>query len=166
MTKTQALEFLSNNQPMPDDNLLTKDVIDRYDQVRKWFLDNPDRDCIPLFLNSFGDGDGLGVYQLIGNVIRKFSSQEVVPHLISALSSKSPSVRYWSAQIAARFPEKELIEPLVKLLDDEDFGIRYMAVVALEQIGGESVQVALKNALDKEDDEDMVELLEEVLGEL
>jgi len=53
MNKFEAIEFLKHHQPLPDDNELTKEIIDNYDEVRKFFKSNPDEICIPLFLNSF-----------------------------------------------------------------------------------------------------------------
>ena len=65
MTKDDALNFLLRYQPMPSDKDLTQDIIDKYDDVRKFFIKNPDRKAIELFLRSFGEGDGRGVYQLV-----------------------------------------------------------------------------------------------------
>ncbi len=65
MTTDDALDFLRRHQPMPDDEVLTEDLIQQYDEVRQHFIDSPDQRCIPLFLGSFGDGDGFGVYQLV-----------------------------------------------------------------------------------------------------
>lgn len=61
MTKDDAFNFLLRHQPMPSDNDLTQELIDQYDNVRKFFIDHPDRKAIDLFLRSYGDGDGWGV---------------------------------------------------------------------------------------------------------
>jgi hypothetical protein len=65
MNKEKAIEFLKKHQPMPDDDSLSTELINEYDMVRKYFLMNPDEECIPLFLNSYGKIDGYGVYKLI-----------------------------------------------------------------------------------------------------
>jgi hypothetical protein len=132
-------DFLRQHQPLPDDANLSKEVIRQYDEVIQYFLAHPAPECVPLFLNSFGKGDGFGVYVMVEEVIRQFPTEQVVPHLIEALANPLPGVRYWSAQLAANFSNSELIEPLTRLLQNQDEDIPFAAVTALEQIGGESV---------------------------
>ncbi len=69
MNKVEALSFLKAHQPLPDDDLLKEEEIQKYNEVREYFINNPDEDCIPLFLNLFGGKDGLGVYELVEDVI-------------------------------------------------------------------------------------------------
>ena len=128
MTSNEALRFLRSHQPMPADRDLTPEVIQHYESVRRFFLENDDARCVPLFLNSFGDGSGLGVYQLVEDVIKAYSASDVVPHLAVALASNCPGVRYWCAQIAAIFPTPDLIPQLAALLDDESSDTRFAAV--------------------------------------
>ncbi len=45
----KAIDFLKDNQPMPNDNLLDEITIHKYDDVRKYFFNNPDKECLPLF---------------------------------------------------------------------------------------------------------------------
>jgi hypothetical protein len=58
MTKQQALTFLQQHQPMPGEEELTEALIDKYDEVRKFFIKHPAPECIPLFLGSFADDTG------------------------------------------------------------------------------------------------------------
>jgi hypothetical protein len=67
MNIDEAITFLKNHQPMPSDVDLDKETINGYDEARKVFLFNRAPECVPLFLNSFGEGDGFGVYdEMIG----------------------------------------------------------------------------------------------------
>lgn len=68
MTKDEALQFLLEHQPMPSEQLLTQELINKYDDVRKYFIENPAKEAIPLFMQSYGDGDARGVYQLVEDV--------------------------------------------------------------------------------------------------
>lgn len=163
MIKEEAFEFLRQNQPLPDDSGLSEEMVSRYNEIRLFFTENPDEDAVPLLLNSFGAGDGFGVYQLIEDVVGPHSSEVVVPYLVKALSSAVGSARYWCAQIAARFPSPDLIEPLGKLLRDDDYDVRYAAVTALEQIPGQKSSDILKRAFDVEQDEELKDLIREVL---
>ena len=103
MDTETALDFLSRHQPLPSDEDLSEDLIRDYDEVRRHFLENPDKRCIPLLLGSFGKGDGLGVYPLVEDVLAVYAADEVVPHLKVKLESSDPSIRYWCGQIAALF---------------------------------------------------------------
>jgi HEAT repeat protein len=165
MDTQAALAFLEAHQPMPDDADLDEALIGKYDDVRRHFLENPDERCIPLFLNSFGSGDGFGVYQLIEDVLAQFPPEKVVPHLAAALQSSRQSVRYWSAQIAEFFPEEELVSPLGRLLKDEEFDVRYAAVTALGQISSVASNMLLSEHRQQEADAEISDLIEEILSE-
>ena len=114
--KQYFLNFLLKYQPLPPDSEITEDELLIYDKSRFFFENNPCASCIPLFLNSFGEGSGFGVYQLIDSVIRKFSMDEVVGHLIKALTNKQGSIQYWCIQITVDFPHASLIPILESLL--------------------------------------------------
>ena len=164
MNREQALSFLRDHQPMPGDADVDRDLVEKYAEVRRYFLRSPDRACIPLFLSSFGEGSCFGVYQLVEDVIRQFPGEEVVPHLLVALSSAHRSVRYWTAQIAACFPAPELVPELEKLLDEDDFDLRYATVTALEQIDDRRVSSILQRTLERETNEEMRDLLRDALS--
>lgn len=163
MTQEEALYFLRRHQPMPKDESLSEELINQYDEVRKFFLHNKNKDCIPLFLNSFGYIEGLGVYQLVEDVILQFSSDEVVPHLKETLDSKEYSIRYWSVQISANYPSTELLPLLNKILDEDDFDIKYNALTAIGQYGLELSKSLLTDYLQKESDEELREIAKSIL---
>ena len=163
MNSEIALNFLKNHQPLPSDENLTKSLLDDYDEVRKYFIEHPNKQAISLFLNSFGEGDGLGVYQLIEDVVRAHNIEDVIPHLNSSLVNGSNAIQYWCAQIAANFPDERLLEGLLIALDNESADTREAAIIALEGIGGESVNIALKERLSKEEDCVIRELIKDIL---
>lgn len=147
MTTEQGLAFLQAHQPMPDDRDLSEALIREYDAVRQFFMDHPDPRCIPLFLTSFGAGDGLGVYQLVEDVMRPFSRETVVPHLQRGLAHSQRSIRYWNAEIAAHFPSLDLLELLGTLLTEDDEDLQAAAAIALGQIQDARAETLLRNAL-------------------
>lgn len=135
MTREEALEFLRSHQPMPPEAEISDALVSRYNEVRQHFVDNPDPVCIPLFLGSFGEGSGLGVYQLCDEVFARYTRNDVVPHIAEALRSPHPSVRSWSAEWAVGFPAAELIAPLETMLNsDDDHHARLAVISALESI--------------------------------
>lgn len=168
MNLIEAVDFLKENQPLPDDRVLetNSEILQKYNEVRKYFLENPDPICIPLFINSFGNGSGFGIYQLIEDVLLKYSSEQVIPHLIKGLNSEKYGIRYWSSQIASSFPDKKLIEQLAILLTDKASDIRYAVIVALAEIDDKRVIDLIKNAQKQEEDNEVLELIEEVMNNL
>ena len=150
MNTDTALDFLRKYQPMPPDSELTNPLIQYYDEVRKHFVDNPDPRCLPLFLQSFGEGDGLGVYQLVEDVFRGIDAAVVTRELQEGLVSRNAPTRYWSAQIAAAFPSAELCDSLCRMLQSSVEDERAAAAIALGQIKNPKALGALNRALTSE----------------
>ncbi|MEO3989425.1 hypothetical protein [Pseudocitrobacter cyperus] len=136
MNKTEALNFLSLHQPMPDDLDITQELIDQYDDVRQYFTENPDNDAIPLLMHSFGSGDGLGVYQLVEDVFYKCDYERVIENVIEILTDPFTikSVRYWVTQQAVNFLDARLIDGLNLSLQSDADDICCMAEIALRII--------------------------------
>ena len=163
MNRDEAIKFLSEHQPLPPDRLLRRHLIERYDEVRRYFLAHPDPETIPLFINSFGAGGGFGVYQLIEDVLRCHPSAIVIPHLVDALKSRSGGVAYWSAEISAIFPDPRLVEPLISILNDGPEDARYPALTALEQIDDPRIVPALIEARERNADPGIEDLIADIL---
>ncbi len=171
MTKQEALDFLQKYQPMPKDEDLSEELINRYEEVRLYFESNPDEQCIPLFLNSFGDKDGFGVYQMVESVMLQYSSEQVLPHILKALNSPCEGVRYWSIQIASNYPSEVLFKPLIELLAEEDEDIKSAVIIALAQLALNDICVdeiirILKEEIDKMEDEDSRDFVREILEDI
>jgi hypothetical protein len=163
MDKNQALSLLRLNQPLPSDDELDEELITGYNEARAYFVENPDPAVIPLFLNSFGDGDGLGIYPLVEDVFESFSTEQMTPHLLQAMQSEYPSVVYWSTQVADLFPHSSLIPQFQKLLSHDDAGIRAAAVQALRPIDDPRVDDILASALGAETDPTVIREIKEVM---
>ena len=168
ITKVEAISFLKKHQPMPNDEDLEKKEIEEYERVRKFFLKNPDEQCIPLFLNSFGGKSGFGVYQMVEDVILMYDAKKVIPYLLEGFNSLYDSVRYWNVQIAANFIDSSLFVPLVNLLQSKDVDIKFATITALAQLAlnnmkSDEIINIIKNEYEKTCDEDIREFCEEVL---
>jgi len=163
MTRDEAISFLRQHQPLPDvssDEKLHVGLRETY-----WFLkaNPPDREALPLLVNVFGDGSAGGIYQVFDDLLAKYDKEDVVRELAKALASKHRSVRYWNAQMSASFPDERLAQPLADLLGEDDFDMRYAAITALEQIGLPAARRALTEALQRETDDELRTLLQDVL---
>jgi hypothetical protein len=165
MTVEEALAFLSQHQPMPSDRDAPDGLFDRYNQVRRYFQEHPDVRCLSLFLGSFGNGNGRGNYQLVEDVFRRFGAADAIPRLNEALTFGTSAARYWAAQIACIYRSTDLVDGLAVCLRDRDPAVRYMAVVCLEQIGDAKSKEALRCLQNVESEKDIMELLEDVLGD-
>ena len=167
----EALSFLEEHQPMPKDEELKREEIEKYIEVRNFFLNNPDEECIPLFLNSFGGKDGLGVYQVVEDVIMKYDKETVMPHALKALNNESENVKYWCIQIISNFPDNRLFKPLVELLELEDEDIKAATITALAQLALNNLCVnevikVLEDETERITDEDIKGFAEEVLEDI
>lgn len=134
ITRQEAFSFLKEHQPMPSDGELKKEEIEKYEEIRKFFLDNVDEQCIPLFLNSFGGKDGFGIYQMVEDVILMYDKEVVLPYILNAFNSTSEYIVYWCIQIASNFSDARLFIPLVEFLNYEDEDIKLATITALAQL--------------------------------
>ena len=163
MDEAEALRFLERHQPLPSDEYLEQHIIDSFDEARSFFAEFPNPASVSLLLNSFGDGDGLGVYPLVENTVLLQAPEIVMEELVVALQSHHHSVRYWCAQIAANYPHELLVTPLVSLLTEQDYDIKYAALTALEQISSERSLAAVEQFSKFETDPSLVELAKDIL---
>ena len=166
MNADEALQFLKDHAPLPDDDDLSDELIAEYDDVRKFFVANPDPRAIGPFLQSFGDGSGYGVYQLVEDVITQFPPEEVVPHLREALRSPHKGVRYWTLEMVSSFPDDSLVGPTAENLTHPDADVRAAAASALSFLGNDDAVRALETALQTEADDDVRQSIEDALQDL
>lgn len=133
MNTEEALDFLSKNQPMPADEYLTQSTIDTYDEARRHFIQHPDKKAIPLFLRSYGDGDGWGVYQLVEDFFYQCNPDDVKKEIKTILEDRTipKSIRYWVTQVSASFVDNSLKHGLEISMQSENIDIREAAEIAL-----------------------------------
>ncbi len=169
MTHEQAEDFLRRNQPLPADDALTQEQISTFDGIRKFLIESPSPDLVPLMLNAFGNGSGFGVYQVCDTVFRQFTKDQMVPHLAAALASPDWGVRYWASQWAADFPDESLIPVLARVAQDDHADSHYHAIAALEEVwretGSKQALRAIRDQEGRETDPDVLELITDILSE-
>jgi HEAT repeat protein len=86
--------------------------------------------------------------------------------VLACLDDTRPGVRAEAAGAAGELELQEAKKPLLKMLRDEDDEVRSAAIWSLSQIGGERVADALEALLEKTEDHDEAELLEDALDNL
>lgn len=170
ITKAEAFAFLREHQPMPTDEEISEEEARKYEEVRKFFIENPDRECVPLFLNSFGGKDGLGIYQMVEDVIMMYSKEIVLPYLLQAFNSSYESIKYWCIQISSNFPDERLLLPLVNFLQSDDdmetAVIIALAQLALNHIKENEILEIFEKEIEKISDSDTKEFVVEVLRDI
>jgi HEAT repeat protein len=93
----------------------------------------------------------------------KIADEKAVQPLIQALKDNRDHVRYMAAKGLRELGDSEAIEPMVILLKDENKYVRMMAARALGTIGGKKVNIALKNALETEENEKVKEAITDAM---
>lgn len=171
ITREEALSFLMEHQPMLSDKEVTEEEIKKYEEVRIFFINNPDEQCIPLFLNSFGGKDGLGTYQMIEEVIVMYNKKIVLPYILHAFNSSYEGVKYWCIQIASNFPDESLLPPLINFLQSEDQDIKVAAITTMAQFASNHIKAdeilkILTEEIKKISDEETKEFAAEVLVDI
>jgi hypothetical protein len=163
MQLDEALAFLAQHQPMPPDKALSEDLMKRYEEVRRFFLQYPDTRCVGLFLGSFGDGGGHGVYQVVEDVIALHPKEIVIRALDTTLASPHKGVRYWSLQIALSYPDRTLARHFLRLLSSTDPDERQWAASNLEAVASVEDESLVRKALASESNDEVRQILAGVL---
>lgn len=164
MTDNEAIEFLKTVQPLPDDSELSEELIERFDEVRRHFVKSPNELAVPLLLNSFGKGDGFGVYQLVEDAIAGVSPPTVVVHLLNAMASSNSSVRYWATQISATYNDPQLVAPLINLLRDESDDTRAAALISIEKYVNKTMVDELRELRIQESSRDVQAMYDDIIS--
>jgi hypothetical protein len=163
MTTDEALQFLRSHQPLPPTREISEQILAQFDEVRKHFAAHPDNRSVPLLLNSFGEGDGHGVYQLVEDTVLAHPENIVVPALLDGLRSPHSSVREWCAEIAINYPRPELVVPLIGILRGGSVDERMAAVTALGINGTPEARMGLENALESAIEDEVKKAIRQAL---
>ncbi len=84
--------------------------------------------------------------------------------VLGELYSDSPAMRFEAVRASGELQLRDAVETLERIVGERDIELRYMAVQALGQIGGERARKALERYQDA-DDPDLVEAVDEALAE-
>lgn len=117
---------------MPRGEVKDNPVFEKFAEVRDHFLKHPDSRCIPLFLNSLGEGDGHGTYQRMEEVLLLYPKEAVIHHLIDTLRNGYEPGRIWVMQICSYFPDPVIRDLLFQATENQDEEIRVFAWLGLQ----------------------------------
>lgn len=163
MTEKEALDFLSLHQPLPDEKEKEmEDLIEKFNEVRLYFLEHKNPKCIPLFLNCFGTGGGFGSYHMIIQLLKEYDDTLVIDELAKSLFSPYVGVRFWSAEVAQRYHDDKLIDGLLNVFKLGDTDAKCSALTAL--LSHENIVKPLAHSvLNTETDATLREIAEDII---
>lgn len=140
----ELLNEIKRISPLPDDEQLSEELIDRYydifEQIEKY--NNPS--VIPILVNSLGIGEGYGVYQSVISYLEHFDTEDLLPHLFLATKNGQKGARKWGAYLLGICRDNRALPSLLSLLSDPEEDVRMFSIIALEMIGDSSVAPQLQ----------------------
>jgi len=86
--------------------------------------------------------------------------------VLERLDDQNPDLAKEAAKAAGELELNEAIPTLMELLHDEEAEVRFTAAWALSQIGGSEASAALEDLLERSEDEDEMDLIENALENL
>ena len=134
---------LRNLSPMPEDSEVTGEQLTKYDSLVNMLAQYEDRRCIKPLIESFGYGNGHGVYWSVVHLLERFTVQEIDPILLEGLHNHNPGTRMWSALMLGRSENRSAVPDLLRLLDDNKELVRAEAIIALGRFQVEDIRKRL-----------------------
>ena len=108
----ELIERLARLGPLPDDAAATQEQLDEFGGIIDGIVAAPpDSDCIRPLLNTFGYGDGFGLYFHGANALLKQDRDAVVAAALDALESVPEGPRRWAMETLRRMREKDRGDP-------------------------------------------------------
>jgi HEAT repeat protein len=123
--------------PMPDDDdidALTEEILIKYESIVKELGELQDPKAIVPLINSFGYGEGFGLYRSTLYYLEKFDLGLLYPQLIDAVRTGEKGPRMWTTFMLGRIRNPEAVDDLIALLQDDYELVRANAAMALGMI--------------------------------
>lgn len=136
----QLIKKLEAMSPLPDDNTVSQQTLETYEQIIDELFSVKDTRVIQPLINSFGYGDGYGLYSSVVTLLENFDYQAVKPYLIQAVQKGEPGSRMWAAQMLGRARDEDARPYLSELLNDPAELVQSFAASALKKLDTTFVQ--------------------------
>ena len=163
MSKQKHIDFLKAHQPLPTDRDADDALFHEFEAARKFFAEELDEEAVALLIGALGNGDGHGIYPMVGTTLLAYPGDVVIKALRDGLNSDHASVRYWSAQFSANYPNGGLLEELVAAYGRGDVDTRIAVVTAIECIGTKEAIGQLTVLLENEQAEPVAEMIRDAI---
>jgi HEAT repeat protein len=141
------LSELKNISPMPDDVELNEAILKKYEKLIRDIILLKDPRFITPLVNSFGYGEGFGLYWSVLHFLEEFTVEQVDPILIKCLRFGEKGPKMWAAYMLGRSRNTDAVNILINLLNDENELTRVNTAIALGMIGESKVRHFLEKSL-------------------
>lgn len=150
--RSEALEFLKKHPILPSEEDIADKEYELYSDIIKFFIKNPDKECIPLIVNSHRHNSSPFFEQGFTDLLLKQDETAVRTHIITALESEDPGLRESGIFFAGELPSDEFIKPLTEILRDDGSSDEMAdgAVKALKNIDEEYEGLGIDSIIDVE----------------
>jgi hypothetical protein len=101
---------------------------------------------VPL-INSFGYGDGFGLYWTTLHILEKYPLDRLRPALLEAVQNGERGSRMWSVYMLGIQRNPIDVPVFLRALKDPEYDVRYYALMALGAIGTRDAVPAMEELL-------------------
>lgn len=137
MDADEAWESLRTWPEFAEDEEISEELFERFENMADFFISNNDPACLPAFLGCLRrDDEDEGLAMFVEEVFQAHALDDVVPVLVQSLGHGDPSVRTWAASFAPSFPDQRLtpaFEALMRQVEPLEGAFKF-ALMALEEI--------------------------------
>ncbi len=119
----------------------------------------------PIIEWAFTSGD-LGWLETALFAMGRSANEDWTSQVLSMLDHAKPAIRTEAVSAAGELEIHEAVSKLIDLLRDDHDDVRFAAIWALSQIGGEGVREILEEMLDDVNDEEEADMIEMALDNL
>lgn len=138
-TVEEALDNLKSISPMPNDDEVTEEQLEAFENVLDFFSHTKDERIIEPLIYSLGYGLGYGLYAAAIGLLETFDQEKTTPLLVNALKIGHPGNQLWAIYALKRRRLQSIVPILVDLLAAPQSYIRADAISALRLLGDDSL---------------------------
>ena len=138
---------LQRLSPMPEDSQLNEQLFREYELLVQEMSDFKNPKIIPTLIDSFGYGEGNGVYWKVLHLLEYFEMEQVDPILLERLKTGHRGSKMWAAYMLGRSRNNNAVENLIQTLSDTNHLVRRNAAMALGMIGDRRARIYLEGCL-------------------
>lgn len=140
----ELLAQLEAISPLPEDDLITEEDLERYGTITDELAQYKDRRVIQPLIQSFGYGLGYEAYGVVVRQLETYNPNLVFPYLVDAVQHGQRGSRMWAARMLGRQGHQQALPYLRSLLRDPEEFVRVEAVHALSRLDDQASLPALE----------------------
>jgi hypothetical protein len=136
----ELIAQLENLSPMLEDKHLSEQVLIEYERIVTEISNYKDPAVISPIVNSFGYGEGFGLFWTAMQFLETFEPKDLNAILLNAIVAGERGSRLWATRMLMRARNYDAIPKVVTLLDDPNAQIRVQALRALSVLDSTKIE--------------------------